>query len=82
MIQSTELTYARSCFLASCYILINENNYRILFLDNDRFSKKFNIKRDTLLKKYPYDKYEENLEKGNLIYFDENNCKKYVKTLK
>ena len=69
-------------FLASNYILINENNHRLLFLDNERFFKKFNIKKDALLKKYPYNEFEKNLEKGNLVYFDENNCKKYVKSLK
>lgn len=54
LMQSVELTYARSEFLKEKFVLIKDNNYRALFLDNSRFVKKFGITKGELLEKYPY----------------------------
>jgi len=57
LIQSVELTYARYEYFKSIELEITKNNYRLLFLDDKIFKKRYNITKQNLKELYPYLKY-------------------------
>ena len=59
LMQSIDLTFARYEFLKESDIIVNNENYRLLFKSNMAFSKQFNITKEELLKKYPYQNKDE-----------------------
>ena len=60
IMQSIELSYARYMFLKNIGININMNNYRILFMGQNQFEKRFGKNNEQLIKIYNYDRYLEN----------------------
>ena len=59
LMQSTALTYARYMFYKDNGIQIDENNYYKLFIGQKRFEIQFGVKKDELLSRYNYTKYQE-----------------------
>lgn len=62
MYQTAEIIYAKTIFLASIGIEINNENKRYLLLSEDGFYHTFGVTYAELLKLYPYNEYEENLK--------------------
>ena len=56
LMQSIEVTYARIKLLKTKGFTLNNRNYRVLFIDNTKFEKKYHINKKDLLSKYPYTK--------------------------
>lgn len=54
LIQSIELTYARLEFFKNNGIIINNLNYRKLYITNQKFLKQYKITKDELIKQYSY----------------------------
>ena len=55
LMQSVELSYARYEFLKSRGIIVNKNNFTILFRQQNKYKEQFGITNQELLLKYPYD---------------------------
>jgi len=55
LIQSAELTYARGCYFRENGIIVDDDDFRDLFLDNVKFKSKFGVTKDELLRSYPFD---------------------------
>ena len=62
LMQSIDLTYARYMFFKDRGIAINEENYRRLFYNAKQFEKQYGIDKSTLLEKYNYQEYINNME--------------------
>ena len=58
LIQSIDLTYARYQFLKDKNLIVDENNYSLLFYNAKKFEKRFSITKDELLERYKYDEYK------------------------
>jgi len=56
LMQSIELSYARYMFYLSKNIIINEENYLKLFINQKQFKKMYNIDNTSLLSMYDYNK--------------------------
>lgn len=67
LMQSVELTYARSCFLVSSGYTLEQSTFKYLFLNAKRFEQKFGITKEEVRELYPYEEYEENLILGGYI---------------
>lgn len=63
LMQSVNLTYARYEFLKDKNIIVNNDNYNLLFIGNNDFRKKFKIEKTELLEKYSYKNREERRNK-------------------
>ena len=77
LMQSLELTYARSCFLVSCGYTLEQSTFKYLFLNAKQFEQKFGVSKEAVRDLYPYDEYEENLILGG--YTQKPKQKKKVK---
>ena len=57
--QSTALTYARYMFFTNERdLIIDETNYKRMFISQKRFEKIYGVTNDELLKKYNYEKFK------------------------
>ena len=59
LMQSVELSYARYCFYTSFGVTIDINNYRLLFINEKQFERRYGVTKEQLLLKY---QYKNNLE--------------------
>ena len=59
MIQSVELSYARYMYYSDLGIEIDMKNYKLLFIPQKMFEKKYGFTKDELMSKYVYLKNEE-----------------------
>lgn len=58
LLQGIDLTYARYQLLKQKGIIIDMTNYRLLFLTQDKFEKRYGATKKELLELYPYSKEE------------------------
>ncbi len=77
LMQSVELTYARSCFLVSSGYTLEQSTFKYLFLNAKMFEQKFGVTKEEVRELYPYEEYEENLILGG--YIQKTKQKKKVK---
>ena len=59
LMQSIDLSYARYKYYQKNDIDITIDNYRLLFISEERFFKRYNYTKNQLLKKYNYEKDKE-----------------------
>lgn len=64
MYQTVDIIYAKIMFLASIGIEINKQNQKYIILNEDEFYKVFGITTEELLKLYPYNEYEKNINQN------------------
>lgn len=63
--QSVEVTYARHCYITlEEKKKISEENYGLLFLNENYFKKRFGVNKDYLRMKYNYEEYERKLDEN------------------
>ena len=54
LMQSVELTYARYRFFSDMGIIVNQDNYLKLFVNQKKFIKQYGINNNELINRYPY----------------------------
>lgn len=67
--ETIEIIYAKIMFLASIGIEINNQNKKYILLDEEKFYHAFGITYEELTNLYPYQEYEENINKR---WYNEN----------
>ena len=63
IMQSVELSYARYMFCRNIGLNIDMSNYRILFMGQVQFNKRFGINNEEVINIYNYNEYLENRDK-------------------
>ena len=58
LMQSTKLSYARYMFFKEKGIVIDETNYRKLFVGQKQFEKQYGLTKNEILQKYPYEEWQ------------------------